>query len=218
MQIGCFLFITFDIPAKVLVEFAFVMSALLYKLVIAQVPQLGLTLLAPGDGCVASLEDLGLDHHIPEHGAGQLQGGDGPVVQEGEHCLEQRGLHDQHQEVAGLEMSSCCSCLEVLEAFMDKNLVRVVFVFLPASVTAFEHLFDVHNVSDKFECLLSLTVHHIFLSDVLTQVSCLATNQTARVFMLINNLRPESAASRSNLRMSDFLCSPWPGLVSGLRR
>ena len=87
-----------------LVEFAFVMSALLYKLVIAQVPQLGLTLLAPGHGCEAPPENLGLDHHIPEHGAGQLQGGDGSVVQEGEHGLEQGGLHDQHQEVAGLEI------------------------------------------------------------------------------------------------------------------
>ena len=93
----------FEIPVKVLVEFAFVVSALLYKFVIGQVPGLGLAVLTPGDGREAPPEDLGLDHHVPEHCAGQLQGGDGPVVKEGEHRLEQGRLHNQHQEVAWLE-------------------------------------------------------------------------------------------------------------------
>ena len=44
----------------------------------------------------------GLDHDVPEHGAGELQGGDGLVVQEAEDLLKQRGLHDQQQQRAGL--------------------------------------------------------------------------------------------------------------------
>ena len=45
---------------------------------------------------------------------------------------------------------------------MKFNLIRIVFIFLPASVTALEHLLDVHDVSDKFKCFLTLTFHHIF--------------------------------------------------------
>ena len=82
-------------------EFAFVMYALLYKLVVAELP-LFLSLLAPGDGCVAPPVDLGLDDHVSEDSAGELQGGDGLVIQEGEHCVEKRWLNYQHQEVAGL--------------------------------------------------------------------------------------------------------------------
>ena len=41
------------------------------------------------------------------------------------------------------------------------NLIRVVFISLPASLTPFEHLLDIHNVSDKFECLLAFTFHYI---------------------------------------------------------
>ena len=44
----------------------------------------------------------GLDHDVPDHGAGELQGGDGLVVQEAEDVLKQRGLHDQQQQRAGL--------------------------------------------------------------------------------------------------------------------
>ena len=44
----------------------------------------------------------GLYHNVPEHGAGELQGGDGLVVQEAEDLLKQRGLHDQQQQRAGL--------------------------------------------------------------------------------------------------------------------
>ena len=89
-------------PAKVFVNSAFVVSALLYKFVIAKLPGFCLTVQGSGDRCEAPSVYLGLYHHVPEHSAGQLQDGDRPVVQEGEHSLEQRWLHNQQQEVAGL--------------------------------------------------------------------------------------------------------------------